>query len=161
MGAVATPILVIKGEEKLGMEVRGNYIIFDEKDTNIIQAVKKDEIAGMYSFNENTVSIYLSGNRNPTFSVSCTIDEILSKIEPASHNSCEDKSAENKAAVIACDLMLGAVIYGIDSDRLFEIVMNEEGLVYASNMAEWIEKNIDRFSDDDEVRNKAIEKLGF
>ena len=144
------------------MEVRGNYIIFDDKDTDIgTQAVKKDEIAGMYSFDGNTVSIYLSGNKNPTFNVSCTIDEILSKIEPASHNSCEDKSAKNEAAVIACDLMLGAVIYGIDSDRLFEIVMEKDGLVCADNMAEWIEKNIDRFSDNDEVRNKAIERLGF
>ena len=84
-----------------------------------------------------------------------------SKTAEAQSRAISSLSKENKALAIACDLMLGAFIYGIDSDRLFEIVMNEEGLVYADNMAEWIEKNIDRFSDDDEVRNKAIERLGF
>ena len=83
------------------------------------------------------------------------------KTAEAQSRAISSLSNENKALTIACDLMLGAFIYGIDSDRLFKIVMNEEGLVYADNMAEWIEKNIDRFSDDDNVRNRTIERLGF
>ena len=90
-----------------------------------------------------------------------------------SSGTCTDKTAEaqsraisslsekNKALVIACDLMLGAFIYGIDSDKLFQIVMDKDGFVCADNMAEWIEENIDRFSDNEEVKDKAIERLGF
>ena len=72
------------------MEVRGNYVIFGNKD--VAWAVNKDEIAGMYSTDGKT-EIYLSGNKMPSFNVSCTVDEILSKIESASHSSYEDKSA--------------------------------------------------------------------
>ena len=73
------------------MEVRGNYIIFDNKD--VAWAVNKDEIVGMYSVDGKT-EIYLSGSEKLLFNVSCTIDEILSKIEnSAPCSSYEDKSA--------------------------------------------------------------------
>lgn len=75
------------------MEVRGNYVIFDNKD--VAWAVKKDEIAGMYSTDGRT-EIYLSGNKTPSFNVSCTIDEILSKIE----DSVPRSSYEYKSAVV-------------------------------------------------------------
>ncbi len=90
-----------------------------------------------------------------------------------SSGNCTDKTAKaqakaisslsekNKALTIVCDLMLGAIIYGIDSDKLFKIVMEKDGFVCADNMAEWIEENIDRFSDDEDICNKAIERLGF
>ena len=77
------------------------------------------------------------------------------------HKDVADASDKNKALTIACDLMLGAFIYGIDSDKLFEAVMEKDGFVCADNMAEWIEENIDRFSDDEEIKDKAIERLGF
>ncbi len=77
------------------MKIRGNYIIFSDEGKDITWAVKKDEIAGMYSADGNT-EIYLSGNKKPPFNVSCTIDEILSKIEEdsAPYSSYEDKSAD-------------------------------------------------------------------
>ena len=84
-----------------------------------------------------------------------------SKTAEAQSRAISSLSKENKALMIACDLMLGAFIYGIDSDKLFEVVMEKDGFVCADNMAEWIEKNIDRFSDDEEVKDKAIERLGF
>ncbi len=75
------------------MEVRGNYIIFCDEDNNAALAIKKDEIAGMCSANGDT-EIHLSGNRQSSFTVSCTIDEILSKIDEGSalHGSHEDNS---------------------------------------------------------------------
>ena len=74
------------------MEVRGNYIIFCDKDKDVTWAVKKDEVAGMYSTDGST-EIYLYGNKKPSFNVSCTIDEILSKIEDsAPRSSHKDKS---------------------------------------------------------------------
>ena len=86
-----------------------------------------------------------------------TWDELHNEL----HKDVENTSDKNKALTIACDLMLGAFIYGIDSDKLFEVVMEKDGFVCADNMAEWIEENIDRFSDDEEVKDKAIERLGF
>ena len=83
------------------------------------------------------------------------------KTAKAQTKAISSLSEKNKALVIACDLMLGAFIYSIDSDKLFQIVMDKYGFVCADNMAEWIEENIDRFSDDEEICNKAIERLGF
>ena len=66
-----------------------------------------------------------------------------------------------KALSIACDLMNGACIYGIDLDVLFEKFMEKDGIVSSLSYEEFIINNIDRFSDDDEVREKAFERLGW
>ncbi len=66
-----------------------------------------------------------------------------------------------RAFRIACDLMNGARIYGIDLDVLFEKIMEKDGVVSSHSYEEFIINNIDRFSDNDEVREKAIERIGW
>lgn len=70
-------------------------------------------------------------------------------------------SKTRKAFLISCELLNCANIYGIDSDKLFELVMGEKGVVSGFTLAEWILRNIDRFSDNDRLRNRAIKRIGF
>lgn len=63
-----------------------------------------------------------------------------------------------KALEIACELLNGGVIYGIDADTLWSKVMESEGYVSSWNIKDFILDNIDRFSDDDEERNEAIKQ---
>lgn len=66
-----------------------------------------------------------------------------------------------KALEIACELMNGSIIYGVDKDELWQRVMESERYVSSLNIENFILANIDRFSDDDEERNKAIKRLGW
>ena len=66
----------------------------------------------------------------------------------------------NKALQISCDLLNYSIIYGIDADRLFELVMDRYGFVCGTTYAKFILKNLDRFSDNPRKRNRAIKRLG-
>lgn len=66
-----------------------------------------------------------------------------------------------RAFEIACDLLNDSIIYGIDTDNLFEHLMHKYGVVSTFEYQEFILENLDRFSDDDVVRHKAIERLGW
>lgn len=66
-----------------------------------------------------------------------------------------------RALRIACELLNGAMIYGVDAGAIFAYVLETYGCVGASDYEEFILNNIDRFSDDDELRNKAIKRLGW
>lgn len=68
------------------------------------------------------------------------------------------------ALKIACDLLAECVIYGIDQDRLFEVCITLPkygGILTGHIFMDFILNNLDRFSDNDDVRYKAIERLGF
>ena len=86
---------------------------------------------------------------------------VYSKTHDAIDMAIKALEHQNDALLVACDLMNGAVLYGIDYDKLFDIVLDKDDIVCNFTLAEWIEENIDRFSDDDEIRHKAIERLGF
>jgi hypothetical protein len=66
-----------------------------------------------------------------------------------------------KALEITCELMNDSIIYGIDADTLWSKIMEMDGYVSPRNLEKFILKNIDRFSDDDAKRRKAIKKLGW
>ena len=72
-----------------------------------------------------------------------------------------NKRKYQRALTIACELLAGSYIYGIDTDTIFAKVIEEEGIVVPSDYAKFILNNLDRFSDNDKVRNRAIERLGF
>ena len=71
------------------------------------------------------------------------------------------KAEYKQAFEIACDLLSGAVLYGIDSDFIFNHVMECDGCVSAFDYQDFILAYLDRFSDDETVRHKAIERLGW
>ena len=71
------------------------------------------------------------------------------------------KEQYKRAFEIACELLIGGTLYGIDADRLFTLIMQEEDIVSSFEYEKFILKNLDRFSDDDEVRHNAIERLGW
>ena len=71
------------------------------------------------------------------------------------------KEQYKKAFEIACDLLNGDNLYGIDSDFIFDFCMKQDGFVSSSSYCRFILAYLDRFSDDDEVREKAIERLGW
>ncbi len=72
------------------------------------------------------------------------------------------KKKLEKALEVACELLNGGVLFGIDSDTLWSKVMESEGYVSSGTIKEFILKNIDRFSpDDEEELNKAIKRLGW
>ena len=66
-----------------------------------------------------------------------------------------------KALEVACELLNGGVIYGIDADALWSKVMESEGYVSSWNIKDFILANIDRFSDDGKELNEAIKRLGW
>jgi hypothetical protein len=66
-----------------------------------------------------------------------------------------------RAFEIACDLLNEGSLYGIDTDNLFALIMQKYGVVSAIEYQKFILNHLDRFSDDDEIRLKAIEKLGW
>lgn len=66
-----------------------------------------------------------------------------------------------KALETTCELMNGSILYGIDEETLWNKIMELEGYVSPWNLKEFILKNIDRFSDDEKERNKAIKRLGW
>ena len=66
-----------------------------------------------------------------------------------------------RALEIACELLNGSMLYGVDAEKIFAHVIEKDGCVGASDYEEFILNNIDRFSDDDEIRNKAIKRLGW
>jgi hypothetical protein len=53
------------------------------------------------------------------------------------------------------------MIYGIDAETLWNKIMEIDGYVSPWNIKDFILKNIDRFSDDEKARNKAIKRLGW
>lgn len=66
-----------------------------------------------------------------------------------------------RAFEIACDLLNGSNIYGIDDDVLFAQLMQEYGVVSTLQYQKFILEHLDRFDDNDEIRMKAIERLGW
>lgn len=66
-----------------------------------------------------------------------------------------------KAFIIACELMTDCDIYGVTKDILVSKILERDGSVCSLDCAKLIIRNLDRFSDDDEIRNKAIERLGW
>lgn len=71
------------------------------------------------------------------------------------------KAQYKRAFEIACDLLNGSSLYGIDADNIFGLIMQEYDIVSTYEYRKFILKNLDRFSDDDEVRNNAIKRLGW
>ena len=71
------------------------------------------------------------------------------------------KEHYKKALEIACILLIGGNLYGIDADKLFAIMLDKYGVVSNRTYQAFILKHLDRFSDDDVVRHKAIERLGW
>jgi len=66
-----------------------------------------------------------------------------------------------RAFEIACDLLNGSNLYGIDADNLFALIMQKYGIVSTLEYQKFILEHLDRFSDDDEIRLKAVERLGW
>lgn len=71
------------------------------------------------------------------------------------------KEQYKRAFEIACDLLNGSIFYGVDDDILFTHLMQKYGIVSNYNYQKFILENLDRFDDNDEVRMKAIERLGW
>ena len=66
-----------------------------------------------------------------------------------------------KALEVACELMNDSIIYGVDLKTLWVKLMEQDGYVSPGNLEKFILKNIDRFSDNEKERNKAIKRLGW
>ena len=49
-----------------------------------------------------------------------------------------------KAFRIACELLNGSVLYGYDTDRIFEEIMKKDGVVSSESYEEFILKNLNR-----------------
>lgn len=71
------------------------------------------------------------------------------------------KAQYKEAFKIACELLNGNTIYGIDADGLFPHLMDMYDGVCSLEYQKFILENLDRFSDDEEVKHKAIERLGW
>ena len=71
------------------------------------------------------------------------------------------KAQYKRAFEIACDLLIGSSLYGIDADNIFELIMQEYDVVSTFEYQKFILEHLDRFDDNPEVRNKAIDRLGW
>jgi len=77
------------------------------------------------------------------------------------HKMGYTRAEYRRAFDIACDLLNGSVLYGIDADFIFRFMMEKEGCVSAHSYQDFILKYLDRFSDNGTVREKAINRLGW
>lgn len=48
-----------------------------------------------------------------------------------------------RAFKIACELLSGAVLYGVDADSIFETLMNKDGIVTNESYEEYILSHMD------------------
>ena len=55
-----------------------------------------------------------------------------------------------RAFKIACELLNGSILYGYDTDRIFEEVMEKDGIVAPWSYEEFILTNLDRLSGKEE-----------
>lgn len=51
-----------------------------------------------------------------------------------------------KAFRIACELLNGSVLYGYDTDRIFEGIMEQNGVVSSFSYEDFILEHLDRLS---------------
>lgn len=72
------------------------------------------------------------------------------------------KEQYKRAVEIACDLLNDGSLYDVDFDVLLPHLIQKYGVVVSGyNYQKFILENLDRFSDDEEVRHNAIERLGW
>lgn len=72
-----------------------------------------------------------------------------------------NKRRYKKAFQIACELLNGCIIYGIDAELIFSKMIEQDGIFSNISYEKFILNNLDRFSNNDQVRNRAIERLGW
>lgn len=48
-----------------------------------------------------------------------------------------------RAFLIACELLNGSVLYGVDSDKIFETMMQNDGVVNSDSYKEYILSHLD------------------
>ena len=78
------------------------------------------------------------------------------------HACFKDSNKKNEDALdAACELLCGSTLYGIDRDIMFRKVTEEYGVADADTVRKWLLSNLDRLSDIDETRSKAIKERGF
>lgn len=76
-------------------------------------------------------------------------------------NRMTDKRRYKRAFHIACELLNANYIYGVNTDNIFAYIMERDESVCSFDLEDFILNNLDRFSDNTEVRNRAIERLGW
>lgn len=59
-----------------------------------------------------------------------------------------------KAFQIACELLNGSILYGYDADRIFEEIMEKDGIVGPWSYEKFILNNLPRLSGKAESENK-------
>lgn len=60
------------------------------------------------------------------------------------HDFALTKCEEYRQAFkVACELLNGAFLFGYDTDKIFEIIMNEEGVVSSTSYEEFIFEHLD------------------
>ena len=61
---------------------------------------------------------------------------------------------EEIALNIACDLLIGSNLYGYDYDRVFEEIMDKEGVVSSDSIKEFILNNLEKLGKEYFVKDK-------
>ena len=62
---------------------------------------------------------------------------------------------------VTCELLAGDVVYGIDAEFLHNYLFENNDAVSYITYYDFIMDNLDRFTDIDSIREKAVERLGF
>ena len=55
----------------------------------------------------------------------------------------ESMTDYKRAFKIACELLNGAILYGVDTDKIYEIIMNKDGMVDNESYEEYILSHMD------------------
>ena len=61
---------------------------------------------------------------------------------------------------IACELLNGSILYGYDTDRIFEEIMEKDGVVLSNSYEEFILNNLDRLSGKSQIKAESEGKTG-
>jgi len=85
-------------------------------------------------------------------------DEITKAIE---RKNREMRIKFNIAFRVACELLAGNVVYGIDAEFLHNYLLENNDVISYITYYNFIMDNLDRFSDIDSIREKAVDRLGF
>lgn len=65
---------------------------------------------------------------------------------------------EEIALNIACDLLIGSNLYGYDYDRVFEEIMDKEGVVSSLSIKDYILNNLEKLGKEYFVEEKEPER---
>lgn len=107
---------------------------------NIAEIIKDEKNGKELSQTERQISVaYIQGKYDAIRELKLDNNSKINKVNPG-QRTCENANAMDyhRAFKIACELLNGTRLYGVDADKIFEIMMDKDGIVTNDSYEEYI-----------------------